>query len=217
METLDCTGLVRMLHAAADEVRARHELLTQLDSVGGDGDHGTTMVRAMGLMEKTAAQAAPNAIKTLLTDVGWAIMGVDGGAIGPLLGLFFAGMAEGVTDEEAVDAARLVVMLEAGLANLRKQTKAQPGDKTLLDALVPAVEAARAATDGGVCDVLEVLVHAAEAAEAGAAATEKLMAKFGRAKNIKEQSIGTADPGATSTALLFKGFVKGASEHARRG
>jgi len=212
METLDCRGLVRMLHAAAEEVRGRHELLSQLDSVGGDGDHGTTMVRAMALMEKTAAEAASKGAKGLLADVGWAIMGVDGGAIGPLLGLFFAGMADGAADAEAYDAAAVASMLEAGLANLRRQTKAQPGDKTLLDALVPAVEAARLAAAGG--DVCALLARAAEAAEAGAAATEQMMAKFGRAKNIKEQSIGTADPGATSTALIFKGFLKGASEHA---
>jgi len=209
--TLDYDALVRMLMAAAEEIRHNHAMLSKLDSVGGDGDHGTTMVRAMGIMEKTIQRAASRNMKSLLQDVGWAIMGVDGGAIGPLLGLLFAGMSEAATPEPA-DASRLASMFESGLANLRKQTKAQPGDKTLVDALVPAVEAARSAVPGG--DIAGMLTASAQAAEAGAAATKDLAAKFGRARNIKELSIGTPDPGATSIALIFRGFVKGVEDNA---
>ena len=210
--TLDYDALVRMLMAAAEEIRRNHETLSKLDSVGGDGDHGTTMVRAMGLMEKTIQRAASRDMKSLLKDVGWAIMGVDGGAIGPLLGLLFAGMSEAATPESA-DAGRLASMFESGLANLRKQTKAQPGDKTLVDALVPAVKATSKAAASG-ASVVEVLRCAAEAAESGAASTKDLQARFGRARNIKEKSIGTQDPGATSIALIFRGFVKGVERNA---
>ncbi len=210
--TLDYDSLVRMLMAAAEEIRRNHETLSKLDSVGGDGDHGTTMVRAMGLMEKTIQRAASRDMKSLLKDVGWAIMGVDGGAIGPLLGLLFAGMSEAATPEPA-DAGRLASMFESGLANLRKQTKAQPGDKTLVDALVPAVEATSKAAASG-ASVVDVLRCAAEAAESGAASTKDLQARFGRARNIKEKSIGTQDPGATSIALIFRGFVKGVEHNA---
>jgi phosphoenolpyruvate---glycerone phosphotransferase subunit DhaL len=200
-----------MLKAAAGEVRANHERLSKLDSVGGDGDHGTTMVRAMALIDKTIDQSVSRDLKKLLHDLGWAIMGVDGGAIGPLLGLFFAGMANDSKGDSA-DAAQLAGMFESGLANLRKQTKAQPGDKTMMDALVPAVEAARVHAAKG--DVVSVLNAAAQAAETGAAATTDMMAKFGRARHIREESIGTADPGATSVALIFNGFLKGAQKNA---
>lgn len=209
--TLDYDGLVRMLSAAAEEIRANQDLLTRLDSVGGDGDHGTTMVRAMGLVDKTLQQATSRDIQSLLQELGWAIMGVDGGAIGPLLGIFFTGMSEGAA-AGPLDANAVASMLEAGLANLRKQTKAQPGDKTLMDALIPAVEAARNAASED--DVARLLAAAAQAATAGAEGTKAFMAKFGRARSIKEQSIGTPDPGATSISLIFKGFTKGVDANA---
>ncbi|HOC69247.1 MAG: PTS-dependent dihydroxyacetone kinase, ADP-binding subunit DhaL [Candidatus Hydrogenedentes bacterium ADurb.Bin101] len=205
--------LARMLRCAAAEVREHHEWLSRLDSVGGDGDHGTTMVRAMSRMEQALEADVSGKIQTLLNDVGWAILGVDGGAIGPLLGMFFVSMAEAAEGLEALDAEGLASTFEAGLAGVRAQTKAQLGDKTLVDALVPAVEALRAAAEGGK-EVLEALHLAAEAAEAGAELTSTLQARFGRARNIKEQSIGTRDPGATSMALLFRGFEKGVEPHA---
>ncbi|NLF59054.1 MAG: dihydroxyacetone kinase subunit L, partial [Candidatus Hydrogenedens sp.] len=152
-------------------------------------------------------------LKALLNDVGWGILGVDGGATGPLLGMLFMSMAEAAGEAEGLDTPALAGLFEAGLAGVRAQTKAQPGDKTMLDALIPAVGALRAAADGG-AEVVEALHLAAEAARAGAEATAALQARFGRARNIKEQSIGTQDPGATSVSLIFKGFSKGVEEHA---
>jgi len=199
-----------MLRGAAAEVKANHEELSRLDSFGGDGDHGTTMVRAMGCMEKAIDAVSTSEVKTLLNDVGWAIMGVDGGATGPLLGMFFMGMAEGASGD-VVDAETLARMFESGLAKVQKQTKAQVGDKTMIDALVPAVHAMKSA---GVKELADALKCAADAAEQGAASTRELQARFGRAKNIKEKSIGTQDPGATSVALIFRGFWKGAQSNA---
>ncbi len=201
-----------MLRQAAAEIRANHELLGKLDSVGGDGDHGTTMVRAMGHLEK-AVDAASGGLKSLLHDVGWGILGVDGGATGPLLGMFFLSMAESLGEEEGLDPAGLAALFEAGLAGVRAQTKAQPGDKTMLDALIPAVAALSAAVPAG-REAAEALRLAAEAAELGAAATKDMQARFGRARNIKEQSIGTQDPGATSVSLIFRGFMKGIESYA---
>ncbi len=195
-----------MLGAAAGLIRANVELLSRLDSFGGDGDHGTTMVRGMNILEKTAAESAGGDVKGLLSDVGWAVMGVDGGATGPLFGTFFGGMSEAASD--VIDAGTLAGMLEAGLEAVRGLTQAKPGDKTMMDALVPAVEAARAAADGGAA-VAEALETAAEAAAKGAEATKGMKATFGRAKNIGEKSIGNADAGATSVSLIFKGFCEG--------
>jgi dihydroxyacetone kinase-like protein len=205
--------MAAMLRGAAAQIRDNHELLGKLDSVGGDGDHGTTMLRAMAHLEKAVDAAPGKDLKTLLYDVGWGILGVDGGATGPLLGMFFMGMSEAAEGKESFDAPGLAAAFSAGLAGVRAQTKAQPGDKTMVDALVPAVEAARAAAEGG-ADLVSVLRGAAEAAAAGAASTKDMQARFGRARNIKELSIGTPDAGATSVSFIFAGFLKGFETHA---
>jgi dihydroxyacetone kinase-like protein len=212
-DKIGCDEIVRMLRGASTEIRDNHEMLSKLDSVGGDGDHGTTMVRAMTCLEKAVDASGSQDLKSLLYDVGWAILGVDGGATGPLLGTFFMAMSDAAAGVDALDSSGLAVAFEAGLAGVRAQTKAQVGDKTMIDALAPAVDAMRRAADGG-ASVVEVLRSAAEAAEKGAASTKDLQARFGRARNIKEKSIGTQDPGATSVSLIFKGFWKGVSSHA---
>jgi len=199
---------VAMLRAAAEQVKKNHEMLSKLDSFGGDGDHGTTMLRAMTILETAIESSSKGDLKALLHGVGWGIMGVDGGATGPLLGTRRMGMSAVVAGEKSLDAGALAATFEAGLAAVQKRTKARPGDKTLLDALVPAVQAMRKVADGG-ADVLDVLAQAADAAEKGAAATKDMQAKFGRAKNIGAKSVGNQDPGATSVSLIFRGFVEG--------
>jgi len=202
-----------MLRGAAARVRDNHELLGKLDSVGGDGDHGTTMLRAMANLEKAVDAASGKDLKSLLYDVGWAVLGVDGGATGPLLGMFFMGMSEAAGGKESFDAHGLAAAFAAGRASVGAQTKARPGDKTMVDALVPAVEAAQAAAESG-ADILSVLQRAADAAAEGAASTKDMQARFGRARNIKELSIGTPDAGATSVSFIFAGFLKGIETHA---
>jgi len=130
-------------------------------------------------------------------------MSVDGGSASPLLGSFFMGMAEGTPEVDPLNGAALAAAFEAGLAKFRAQTPAQVGDKTMLDALVPAIEALRAAAEQ---DLAPMLAAAAEAAAKGAESTKTLQARFGRARNLGPRSIGWADPGATSIALLFAGF-----------
>jgi dihydroxyacetone kinase-like protein len=197
-----------MLRSAAALIRANQDLLSKLDSFGGDGDHGTTMARAMGNLEQAIDKCASRDLKTLLYDIGWAIMGTDGGATGPLFGTFFMGMSSGAEDKQSLDAAGLAAAFEAGLAGVQKQSKAKAGDKTMLDALIPAVAAAKqAAAAGG--DVVAVLQQAAEAAVKGAEATTNFQARFGRAKTLGPKSIGHPDAGATSVSLLFKGFSEG--------
>lgn len=213
MEAIDYDLLVAMLRGAAKEVRGNHATLSKLDSVGGDGDHGTTMVRAMACMEKAIDNSQSRDMQTLLNDVGWAILGVDGGATGPLLGTFFMSMTESVGGKETLDGRALASAFEAGLAGVQKQTKAQIGDKTMIDALVPAVEQALVAANEGK-NVSSVLQRASTGAEVGADSTKGMQAKFGRAKNIREKSIGTRDPGAHSISLIFSGFFKGAAKDA---
>jgi dihydroxyacetone kinase-like protein len=201
-----------MLRAAAETIRAHQTELSKLDSFGGDGDHGSTMARAMDHMESAATDAADKDLAGLLKDVGWAIMGVDGGATGPLLGTLFMSMAK-VAGATVTDSAALAELFSAGLEGVRRRTKATPGDKTMLDALVPAVDRLKAAAESG-ASIEEALCEAADAAAAGAEATATMQARFGRAKNLGEKSIGEKDPGATSMSYLFAGFAEGATNHA---
>lgn len=206
-DTVGVNDWVRMLRTAAEKVSAATSLLTQLDSVIGDGDHGTTMSRAMALVVKAVAEVQGRDPKTLLTDVGWALMGVDGGASGPLLGTLMIGVAEGIGDRQVLDASALATAFESGLAALQKQSKAQVGDKTMMDALVPAVAALRAAADAG-DDVGAAMAKVAAAAEQGAESTKPLRARFGRARNLGDRSIGSQDPGATSLSILIRGMAE---------
>jgi len=206
-ETIGYNELVAMLRCAAEQVRANKGQLGKLDSFGGDGDHGTTMARGMGLIEQAAESDSSGTLSELLAGVSWAIMGVDGGATGPLLGMLFLGMSEAVEGKDALDAASTAAMFEAGLASLQKHTRARPGDKTMIDALVPAIAALRQAAAEG-ADVAAALAAAAQAAHQGAQATVDMQARFGRARSIGEASKGHPDPGATSMALIFRGFAE---------
>jgi len=207
-DTIGIEDMGRMIRAAADKIRANRDDLSKLDSAIGDGDHGMTIARAMGIAEKVIAESDKKELKGLLKDVGWGVMGVDGGATGPLLGSFLMGLGNGIDELERIDCPMLAAMFEAGLAAVRRQSKAQIGDKTLMDALLPAVDAMRRAADEGK-SIREALQQAANAAENGAISTKEFKARFGRAKNLGERTIGCQDPGATSMALIFQGFFEG--------
>jgi dihydroxyacetone kinase-like protein len=202
MQTVGYAELVKMLRGAAAKIKAGQAALSKLDSVIGDGDHGTTIARAMGLVEKSIGAAKGQDLGGLLNDAGWAVMGVDGGATGPLLGTLLMGMGESAAGKKALDASALAEVFEGGLAAVQKQTPAQVGDKTMIDALAPAVAALRAAAEAG--DLPAVAMRkAADAAEQGAASTVNLRARFGRARNLGDRSIGVQDAGATSMAMIF--------------
>jgi phosphoenolpyruvate---glycerone phosphotransferase subunit DhaL len=186
-------------------LKANRDLLSQLDSATGDGDHGVTMCRvADAILDSTEPGAAPT-VQALLESVGWSVLSVDGGSASPLVGSFLLGMSEGCPSAARLNTEELATVFEAGLAKFRAQTSAQVGDKTMLDALVPAVDALRVAVSEGLGSE-QILARAAEAARLGAESTKSLQAKFGRARNLGPRSVGFADPGATSIALLFTGF-----------
>jgi dihydroxyacetone kinase-like protein len=203
------TDLARMFVKAAEEISREHQYLSELDSVAGDGDHGMTMLRVVErLVEATAAANTPENLKVWLREVGWSVMGVDGGASSALLGTFFAGMADAKIGESSMNCPDVARAFEAGLRAVSRQTKAQPGDKTLIDALRPAVSALSAAAARGKT-IHQALKDAALAARAGADSTRDLVARYGRAKFLGEKTRGSPDAGATSVALLFDGFCAG--------
>lgn len=207
---IDTGALAAMLRRVAADIDAHHEELSRLDSQGGDGDHGTTMRRAMQRAIAAVDECEPGTSPgKLLEAVGWAVMGVDGGATGPLLGTLFSSMGEATGEADSLDAVSLADAFEAGLAGVERRTRARVGDKTMMDALVPAVAALRPGAEGG-AELGPLLAAAAEAAERGAESTRDLVARFGRAKNVGERSAGHRDPGAVSMAIIFRGLEKGA-------
>jgi dihydroxyacetone kinase-like protein len=209
MSNLTSLDLAAILRSGAARVKENHELLSRLDAATGDGDHGVTMKRVAEAIIESAAEGQSLGVGPLLEQVGWNVMSVDGGSTSPLLGSFFMGMSEAVGGAETVDSPALAAAFAAGLAKLRAQTQAQPGDKTMLDALVPAVEAMSQAAASGAAPAA-MLAQAAEAAQQGAEKTAALQARFGRARNLGPRTIGHVDPGATTIALLFAGFREGA-------
>jgi len=205
-ETVGHDEIVRMLRGAAEKVTTHHAYLEDLDTAVGDGDHGSEMRRAMMMLAKAVSEHYSRDIDGVLSDVAWAILASGGGAAGPLFGTFFMGMAEATRNRATLDGPAMAVVFDHALASVRRQTKAEPGDKTLLDALVPAVERFRSAAAAG-GDVAAAMAAAADAAEAGAEATRAMQARVGQAATRGEASVGTVDPGAASVGLMFRGFA----------
>jgi phosphoenolpyruvate---glycerone phosphotransferase subunit DhaL len=193
----------RMFAEAAKCIRERHMFLSELDSVAGDGDHGTTMLRVAEKMEGIDADNRQT-LSASFKRVGWDVLGVDGGASSAILGTFFGGMGE-IDAGEEIDCGGLAAIFEAGLIAVSKHTKAAPGDKTMMDALVPAVNAIHTSATSGET-IAVALQHAAIAARSGAESTKSLIAKHGRARFLGAKTLGYPDAGAFSIAILFEGF-----------
>jgi dihydroxyacetone kinase-like protein len=194
-----------MLRSAATLVKDSRDLLSQLDSATGDGDHGATMGRVADAILETLEGAAGQAPAALVDAVGWAVLSVDGGSASPLMGSLLLGLAEGCPAEGGLDTAAAAAAFGSAQARFCAQTPAKVGDKTMLDALAPAVEALASAAAAGL-GLPQAFAAAAQAARRGAEATAAMQARFGRARNLGPRSVGHADPGATSMALLFAGF-----------
>ena len=189
-----------MIQNALKNITERSDEFSKLDAVLGDGDHGTAIVQAMSAIVQSADKGTE--FKKMLGDMGFDVMLQISGSTSTLLGGFFLGMsdalADGVTE---LDAEGVKSMFAGGLAGVKKQTKAQRGDKTMMD----AVEAIRATNSS---DIKMLMAAGAEAALKGAAETVDMKANFGRARNYGERSIGYADSGASSWSCMFDAFAK---------
>jgi dihydroxyacetone kinase-like protein len=202
LHTADLEAWIREFARA---VAAHREELTALDSAIGDADHGTNMDRGMTAAVGALEAAPPADPAALLKQVGMTLVSKVGGASGPLYGTFFLRMA-GALGAGPADAAAFARALRAGLEGVVARGKAEPGDKTMLDALVPACDALDEALASG-RPLGAALEAAAEAAHQGRDATIPLVARKGRASYLGERSAGHQDPGATSTALLLDAAV----------
>lgn len=187
----------------------RRELI-ELDRPIGDSDHGENMDRGFQAVLQKLDETPPETAGAALKAAAMALMSKVGGAAGPLYGTAYLRAATSLGDTADIDAEALASALAAARDGVVARGKAETGDKTMIDAWTPAVEAAQnAASDGG--DVLAVLQAAAEAAEVGAVATDPLVARKGRASYLGERSAGHRDPGAASTALLLRAAAAAAA------
>ena len=181
------------------------DYLSQIDYRFGDGDHGITIGKIASLMEKSIEGWEDDDMETFIEDLGDNTMEIGGGSAGPLYGTMIGGLSGPLEGNRPIDAKILKEMFTECLSAMEDITTAGIGDKTMMDALIPAVDAAQKADD----DIMAILKAAKEAAVRGAKESEQYISRYGRARSYKEQTIGTPDAGAVSTSLFFAGLYDG--------
>jgi dihydroxyacetone kinase-like protein len=198
------------LAEAGDEINAQSDYLTQLDAAIGDGDHGTNMRRGFEAVGKALAGQGKTPPGRLLIVAGKTLVATVGGASGPLWGSALRRAGRALGDAETFDGKQLALALDAAIDGVVELGAAAPGDKTMIDALVPAAHVFHEALDSG--RPLEVAAQAAAgAAREGAEATTPMQARKGRASYLGERSIGHQDPGATSAAIIIAALSRAVS------
>jgi dihydroxyacetone kinase-like protein len=204
-ETMPITteNILSWLKNLAQALHENREYLTLLDSAIGDADHGTNMDRGFKAVREKLPAMANMDIGSILKTVGTTLVSTVGGASGPLYGTVFLRASMTASGKHELYEADVVSILEAALEGIKARGKARPGEKTMLDALAPALEAAKQAEAEHV-GLTQLLRRSSEAAEAGMKKTVDMLALKGRASYLGERSIGHQDPGATSTWLLLK-------------
>lgn len=192
----------RLLHACTEVIAAEDEL-TEIDARFGDADHGVTMVKIASAVS-AAVGASSGGVKEMLDDAAMAVMVLNGGSAVPLWNTWLDGLQEAAPEGSEASVDDLKAMFANALDELSDMSGAKVGDKTMMDALIPASEAVAACSG----DELDLFDEAAAAAERGAEATKGFVSKFGRAKSYGDKTIGTPDAGAVSMARFFKGLAE---------
>jgi dihydroxyacetone kinase-like protein len=195
--------VLRWVRTFAAEIEANKEYLTQLDAAVGDADHGINMQRGMSAVLGKLDAAGADDIGGLLKTVGMTLVSTVGGAGGPLYGTLFLQMGTATAGKGELGPDDWAAALDAAVGGVQSRGKAEPGDKTMIDALIPGRDAFKAAIAEGV-PFADALRRSAEAAERGMQDTIPLVARKGRASYLGERSAGHQDPGATSSHLLLK-------------
>jgi phosphoenolpyruvate---glycerone phosphotransferase subunit DhaL len=199
---MDLAQLTAWIREYARVIGENAQYLTDLDAAIGDADHGINMERGMSAVLGALDEAAPADMAALCKQVGMTLVKSVGGASGPLYGTFFLRMAGALGTDDSVDAADFAKALRAGVEGVVQRGRAEAGDKTMFDALAPALDALDAALSSG-GDLAVGLADATVAAEKGRDATESMVARKGRASYLGQRSVGHVDPGATSAAMLI--------------
>lgn len=203
---------VCLRHACAQIVSHESEL-TAIDTVIGDGDHGTGMKLGFSRLDTMLRQNSFCDMQTLLRSSGLELVKTMGGASGVIFGSLLIGGCAACAEKTVLDAQALTAVFTDAADSISRRGGAKRGDKTMLDALLGAVDAMQAAEGG---DIEAVLQAAQTGAETGAEATRHMLPRFGRSKNFRDQALGYPDAGAVSTALFFRGLREGLSEQSNQ-
>jgi dihydroxyacetone kinase-like protein len=209
-QAMDAATITNWMREIEASVRSERDYLVQLDAAIGDGDHGTNMVRGFEAVVQALDGEAATPPGRLLILAGRTLVSTVGGASGPLWGSALRSGGRVLGDQPTFEAGQLVEVLAAALASVKDLGAAATGDKTMVDALQPAVDTLRTELAAG-APLATALGEAAEAAEVGMRATVPLQARKGRASYLGERSIGHQDPGATSTALIIRALQRAVS------
>ncbi|HHV74339.1 MAG TPA: dihydroxyacetone kinase subunit L [Thermoanaerobacterium sp.] len=197
------SDVVNILDDIVKIVEDNRQYLTELDAAIGDADHGINLDRGFKAVRDKMPQFSDKDIGTILKNVGMVLVSTVGGASGPLYGTFFMRMGNVVPGKNALDENDIVAMFEAGLSGIKERGKAQAGDKTMIDAMEPALNELKSTLSEG-RGLKEAIEAAANDAYNGVLMTKDIAAKKGRASYLGERSIGHQDPGATSAYLMIK-------------
>ena len=197
-----------IVSAIAQRIVENRAYLSDIDGLIGDGDHGVNMAKGFSLAAERL-RGEPKSLAASLASLGDVLMTEIGGSMGPLYGVMFSGFADALDGAEEINAQAFERMLRNGLEEVQSIGNAKVGDKTLIDAFAPALEAFSAATAKGE-NFATALTALVVAAEKGRDSTIDLVAKIGRASRLGERSRGVLDPGATSCAIILRTFAEGA-------
>ena len=195
--------VVRWLDALHTIFRDQRQQLTDLDSAVGDGDFGISLDRGFTAVHDELSAKPPADLKSVFQTTATTLIKSMGGSSGPLLGTLFLRAGATTTDKAELGAADVVALFQAGVEGMQQRGKAALGDKTMMDAWLPAVDAMKSALEAG-GDVSAILDRGTAAAEAGAEATRSMSARKGRASYIGDRSVGHPDPGAIAASMMLK-------------
>lgn len=195
--------VLRWLETSQKVFAEHQQRLTEMDQAVGDGDFGFSLARGFTAVQAELTAKPPADIKTAFSNVATVLIKTMGGSSGPLFGTFFLRAGATCAGKSELEAADVAALFKAGVEGMQQRGKAEVGDKTMMDALIPAADAMRSAADAG-GSLADVLDRGVAAAEAGAQATTNMQARKGRGSYLGERSVGHPDPGAIAAHLMIK-------------
>lgn len=198
-ESITIAETVNMFRSVAQTMIENTDRLTKADQAIGDGDHGIGIQRGFEAVLSEMDNNQFDTLGELFKKIGYALMNSTGGASGALFGTLFIGAARTIGDQAELNAETFKLLLRSGLDAVKKRGKAKPGDKTMIDSLGPAVEAAEKSSS-----LDESMAAAVKAAQEGVEATKDMVANFGRAKSLGERALGHPDPGSISICIILE-------------
>jgi dihydroxyacetone kinase-like protein len=205
--TITSADLIKIIDLICDTMENEKGYLSELDGAIGDGDHGVNMAKCFREVKRKLPESVGKDTGIILKNLGMVVMNSVGGAMGALYGTLFLKMAREASGKSEIDLETLVRMFAAGEAGIQEMGKAKLGDKTLLDALHPALEALKEAQEKG-NPLAQALNEFSEAAKRGAESTKDMISKIGRSSRLGERTLGHQDAGATSCYLILNAFQR---------